>query len=283
MNYPTLNQNCLKKVYRRRQNWSHKGDFGKILVIGGSLEYSGSPALVALAALRTGADMVKIIAPRRAADICASFSPELISIPFQKDHLDSEAVGLIKKNSDWANVIEIGSGIGKDYNQSQLVNSIIKDLDKKTVLDADALKVLNKDLLDHNILITPNTYEFNKLFGTVLSNNVEDRLKLVKEKAKEYETTILLKGHIDIISNGEDHFINKTNSVYMTKGGTGDVLTGICAGLIGQGNSIIDSACAATFINGYTGRVVARLKREALSPMDLIENISSTITKWRYQ
>lgn len=283
MNFTNVNESFVKKVYKRRDNWSHKGDFGKILVIGGSLEYTGSPALVALSALRAGADVVKIIAPRRAADICASFSPELITIPVQKEYLDIDALHIIKKYSDWANVIEIGNGIRTENVQAQLVNSMVKDMKKKFVIDADALKVLNKDLLAHDMLITPNTNEFNILFETTASKDLEERMKLVKEKARIHDTNILLKGHVDIISDGESVFINKANSVYMTKGGTGDTLAGICAGLIGQGNSLVTSAAAASFINGYTGRTIARNKREALSPMDIIDNIYSTTTRWRYK
>jgi NAD(P)H-hydrate epimerase len=150
-------------------------------------------------------------------------------------------------------------------------------------LDADALKQVNPDLLNRNVLITPNSHEFEVLFDTKISKNVEERVKAVKESAKAYGTTILLKGHVDIISDGDQAFINKNNSVYMTKAGTGDTLAGICAGLIAQGNGLLDSACAAALINGYTGRSIARNRRESISPIDIIDAIYTTITKWRYK
>lgn len=283
MNYTTINQNALKKVYGRRENWSHKGEFGRLIVIGGSLEYTGSPAIVALSALRSGADFTKILAPKRSADACSGFSPELIAIPVAKDYLDMDSLHLIDKHSPWANAVEIGNGIGENSGQESFVNSFVKESKKKTVLDADALKILKRDLLNRNILITPNSHEFEVLFGIKLSKNLDERAHIVKEKAKVYDTTILLKGHIDVVSDGEQLLINKNNSVYMTKAGTGDTLAGICAGLVAQGNGLLDSACAAAFINGYTGRYIARSKRESLSPIDIIDNIHSTITKWRYK
>ncbi len=283
MNSLLVNQSWIKKVYKKRVNWAHKGNFGKVLILGGSVEYTGSPAIVALASMRAGADLAKIFAPRRAADIAASFSPEIIAIPFDKEYLDSDAFYLARKLSSWANLIEIGNGMGAGSNQGEFVNMVLKDIRKRFVIDADGIKLMNRDLLNREMLITPNTYEFNVLFGTNLPTNIEDRAKIVKEKAKEYGTNILLKGHIDVVSDGEEIFLNKVNSVYMTKGGTGDSLAGICAGLIGQGAKIIDAACAGAFINGYTGKYLARSKRESLSVMDIIDNVHATITKWRYQ
>ena len=92
MNYTLINEKIMRRVYSRRDGWSHKGDFGKLLVVGGSREYTGSPAIVALSALRSGCDFVKIFAPLRSADACANFSPEIIAIPYEKDYLDANAI-----------------------------------------------------------------------------------------------------------------------------------------------------------------------------------------------
>ena len=276
-----INEKILREVYSKRENWSHKGNFGKILVIGGSDIYTGSPALVGMSALRAGADSVKIFAPKRAADICAQTSPELITIPFHKNSFDAEALDIFKSLEKWANVITIGNGIGVSSKQQEFVNMVIKETKKPVIVDADAIKVMDKNLLNQNMIITPNTYEFNLLFSKSVDDDPDDRIKTVSDMAREFNTNILLKGHIDIISNGDDTYINKTNSVYMTKAGTGDTLTGILAGLIGQRNKILKAACAAAFINGYTGRMIAKIKRESLSPIDIINNIYITITKWR--
>lgn len=278
-----VNQNSIKEAYKRRPGWAHKGNFGRVLVIGGSNIYTGSPTLVALAALRGGADIVKIFAPKRAADACSTFSPEIIAISYNKQTLDRDAVQPIKQMSDAFDVITIGNGLGIDDDQAELVNKLVESERKRLVIDADAIKVLKPGLLDNNMLLTPNSNEFNIIFKEKISTDLEKRVKAVEERAKQYHTNILLKGHVDIISDGDQTFINKTNSVYMTKAGTGDVLTGICAALIAQNMDILKAGAVAAFINGYTGRSVAKEKREALSPLDIINNIYSTITKWRYQ
>lgn len=283
MIYTTLNEKIIKKIYKKRDNWSHKGNFGKVLILGGSEEYTGSPAIVALSALRAGVDLTKIIAPKRAADICAGFSPELITKAVDSTELNSNAFHLIKEESEKYNVMVLGNGMKTGYEQTALVNKILKEINMKIVLDADAIKVADVNQLARNMIVTPNSNEFRILFREEPSKEIEKRIKQVYEKARQFNTTILLKGHVDIISNGENTFINKNNSVYMTKGGTGDSLTGITAAMLCQDNDLAEAAAAAAFINGYTGRTIAKKEREAFSVMHLIENISNTINKWRYQ
>ncbi len=278
-----VNEKILKNLYVRRENWTHKGQYGKVLIVGGSREFTGSTALVALAALRTGADVTKIIAPKRAADTAASFSPELIAIPIDRDYLDGDDYERVRAESEWASVVCVGNGLGVGEGQRRLVNDMADKINKTLIIDADGLKVLSRNKLRQNILLTPNSNEFRILFGEMPPTDLEKRMKVVQEKAKEFGTNILLKGHVDIISDGETILLNKTNSVYMTKGGTGDVLTGVCAGILGQRGDILHSAAAAAFINGYTGRREAKTKRESLSPMDIVNGIYETITKWRHQ
>ncbi len=283
MIYTTLNEKIIKTVYKKRDNWSHKGNFGKVLVVGGSEEYTGSPAIVALSALRAGVDLTKIIAPRRAADTCAGFSPEIITEAVNAAELNSGAFHRIKEESEKYNVMVLGNGIKTGYEQTILVNKILKEIGMKIVLDADAIKVADTNQLTKNIVITPNSNEFKILFKEDPSKDLEKRIKQVYEKARQFNTTILLKGHVDVISNGENTFINKNNSVYMTKGGTGDSLAGITAAMMCQNNNPVEAAAAAAFINGYTGRTVAKRERESFSVMHLIDSIGDTINKWRYQ
>jgi len=283
MIYTVVNEKIIKGLYKRRDNWVHKGNFGRVLIVGGSKIYTGSPAIVALSALRTGCDLTEIITTRRAADICASFSPEIITLPLEGDYLGPDSFDTIKKESEKCNVIVLGNGLGVNNKQKELVDMILREINKKIVVDADAIKLADKSLLDKRVLITPNSNEFKVIFNEELSHDTDKRLKQVHEKAVEYHTNILLKGHIDVISNGERTFINKINSVYMTKGGTGDSLAGISGSLIAQGNDIITSAGAAAFINGYSGRTVGKKERESFSVMHLIENIEYTINKWKSQ
>ncbi|MCL4398723.1 MAG: NAD(P)H-hydrate dehydratase [Candidatus Parvarchaeota archaeon] len=283
MIYTVVNEKIIKTIYKKRDNWSHKGNFGKVLIIGGSEEYTGSPAIVALSALRAGADLTKIIAPKRAADVCAGFSPEMITLPMEGETLDSGAFRTIKEESERYNVIVAGNGMKTGYEQGLLVNRILKEINKKIILDADAIKMADVNLLGKNVLITPNSNEFQIIFKEELSKDVEKRIKQVYEKARQFGTTVLLKGHVDIISNGEQTIVNKSNSVYMTKGGTGDSLAGIASAMVCQNNDLVEAAAAAAFVNGYAGRTVAKIERESFSVMHLIDNIGNTISKWRYQ
>ncbi len=283
MIYTVINERIIKSIYRRRSNWVHKGNFGKVLIIGGSNHYTGSPAIVALSALRSGCDLTEIITVKRAADICASFSPELITLPVNSEYLTAQSFDVIKEEAEKNNVIIIGNGLGSGNEQKELVNRILREINKKIVLDADAVKVADKRLLDNRVIITPNSNEFKLIFGEEPSQEAEKRIKQVYEKAADLHTNIILKGHFDVISNGEKTFINKINSVYMTKGGTGDSLAGICGSLIAQGNEIIESAAAAAFINGYSGRTACKKEKESFSVMHLIDNIGVTINKWKSQ
>ncbi len=278
-----LTEKIIKEIYKRRDNWSHKGNFGRVLIIGGSNVYTGSPAIVALSALRSGCDLTEIIAPKRTADICASFSPELITFPVNGSNLKISDFDDIRKESEKSDVIAVGNGMGIGEEQKGLINKLAAEINKKMVIDADAIKQIDKYSLDKRMLLTPNANEFKLLFGEDPSHDIEKRIKQVNDKANEFRTNILLKGHVDIISNGERAFLNKTNSVYMTKGGTGDSLAGICASLIAQGNDILNAAAAAAFINGYSGRAVGKEERESFSVMHLIDKISYTINKWKSQ
>ena len=282
MIYTSLNEKILKTVYKKRDNWSHKGNFGKILILGGSDEYTGSPAIVALSAIRAGADLTKIIAPKRAADTCAGFSPEMITTALDCDKLNSSAFHTVKEESERYDTIVIGNGMETGYEQSLLVNRVLKEIDKKIIVDADAIKMADLNLLGKNMVITPNSNEFKILFKEEPSKDLEKRINQVYEKARQFNTTILLKGHVDIVSNGEKTFINKINSVYMTKGGTGDSLAGITSEMVCLNNDFVEAAAAAAFINGYTGRTIAKKERESFSVMHLIENIESTINKFRH-
>src|SRR3989338_5914330 len=140
----------LKQIYRRRPENSRKGDFGKLLVVGGSREYAGAPALVGLAALKAGCDLVSVASPKRAADIVASFSPNLITYPLQGDYLDREHFKTIEKIQ--ADAIVFGNGLGK--NSQKLCQEMFK-IKKSCILDGDALKFIDRKL-SPNFVLTPH-------------------------------------------------------------------------------------------------------------------------------
>lgn len=267
----------LKKVYRQRNPWSYKGNYGKLLVIAGGISF-GSEVLVSLAAQRSGCDYIKVFGPKGSKEFGFLY-PQIIFLEYERDRFDKKAIESISELMNWSKVIVVGNSIGTDKEQEEFVNGLINKYTGKIVIDADGIKVVDKRLLGPNILLTPNSYEFKLISGEEPSKDLNTRASQVKSFANKYNTNVLLKGHYDIFSDGRDVYFNKTNSVYMAKPGTGDVLAGIAASLIAQGNTIIDSALASAYINGYAGRLVSKEKGPALSPLDIIEKIPLVINK----
>ena len=278
----TVNKNILKQVYKKRGSWARKYDFGHLLVLGGSRQYSGSPAFNALAALRAGVDLVTIVAPERAANIIASFKPDLIAIPvdgdyFAKRHL--EEVLQLAKNKD---AVVIGGGMTRRPEVMEFVLEFLKRIKLPVVIDADAIHALSTDksvIRGRPAIITPHTQEFFVLSGKKVGTDMNKRAKSTGVSAKEMQTTILLKGHFDVISDGKRTAINKTGSSFMTKGGCGDTLAGICGAYLARGLDPFTSACAAAFVNGKAGEIASKKLKESLLASDLIECITLVISR----
>ncbi len=275
-----IKKSILKKVYKKRKKWSHKDDFGRLVIIGGNEKYSGSPALNALAALsayRTGVDIVEVIAPKRAADIIAKFSPDIITYPLKGNFLKKQHLKILLRESENKKAFVIGGGIGRKKESLSTIQAYLKKIKIKGVIDADAIYALSDSIDLENFVLTPHSYEFYILTKEKVENNVEERIKKVKKWAKKLNTTILLKGYIDVIADKEKVAINKTGTSYMTVGGTGDVLAGILGSLIAQGNSLFLSACAASYINGKAAELTK--KKVSLIATDLIDKISEVVDK----
>ncbi len=272
--------NILKKIYKKREPWSHKYNFGHLLVIGGSKHYSGSPAFNALAALRAGVDLVTIVAPERAANIIASFAPDLIAYPLKGDYLRKEHLTELIKSTHNKNAVVIGGGLTREKEVLEVVLEYLERIDIPAVIDADAIHAVarKKEILkDKNFVLTPHVHELLVLSGIQVGNELNQRIKVVKETAAKLRTTILLKGHIDVISNGKEVALNKTGSPALTKGGLGDTLAGILGAYIARGNDAFTSACAAAYLNGKAGEIAAKKYSESLIASNLIEEIPNVV------
>ncbi|MEM0465367.1 MAG: NAD(P)H-hydrate dehydratase [Candidatus Pacearchaeota archaeon] len=277
-----IKKNILKKFYKKKDLKVHKGMFGKLVVIGGSEKYSGSPnlnALGAIAALKSGVDTVEIIAPLRAANIIASYSPNLITIPLKGNNLEPKHLKTILKESNDKSAFVIGGGILQTKNSIKLIINFLKSINISGVIDAGAIlpiKMYKTNL--ENFVFTPHAKEFERLASVKLSNNLNEKIKQIEKITKKYNTTILLKGYIDIISDGKKTAIVKGGTAYMTKAGTGDVLAGILGALIAQKpdkENIFDAACAASYINKKAGEMSK--KKSSLLATDLIEKIGEVV------
>jgi len=275
----TIAKVFVKRFFPRRGAWSHKGEFGRLLVVGGSPRYSGSPALVALAAIRAGADLTLVAAPRRAADIIARFRPDLITEPLGRDCITPADAGHVIRLAGWADSVVIGSGIGRKPSTFNAVRRVVKEISSPCVIDAEAIRAVagHGGLLKKNFVLTPHADEFYALAGRRPKNDAKNRADLAGRLAKRLNCTIVLKGHVDVISNGRQTALNKTGNPAMTKGGTGDSLAGICGALLARGITPFDAACAAAWLNGAAGDAARRKKGEGFLVSEMIDLIPQVL------
>lgn len=270
----------VRKFIPGRKQDSRKGQNGKVLVVGGSYVYHGAPVLASLAALRAGTDLVYTAVPKINASATRAISPNLIVIPMVDAKLTrgsaNKLLGQVQSGLDSA-TIGMGLAIADEEGLKNLVKSLL-DQDVRLSLDASALVgAILPVIPGKNVVLTPHAGEFQRLFGVLPSNKIKERITLVERFAKEYQTTILLKGATDVISNGNQTYINPKNLASMTVGGTGDVLSGLVAGLLSKNRNPIESASAASYVNGMAGKLAQKKYGFHILATDLIDNISSAM------
>jgi ADP-dependent NAD(P)H-hydrate dehydratase / NAD(P)H-hydrate epimerase len=246
-----------------RRKFAHKGDFGRLLVIGGSEVFSGAPALVSLAALRTGIDIAYVAAPSKTAYTISSMSPDLITIKLDGENVKASNMDLVTPYLDIVDTIAMGPGLGLKDETVEFVEVCIDEVEKAgkpLILDADGLKAFSKFKrpLRVPLVLTPHSGEYTILTGETLPENLEERILAMQKTAKELNSVILLKGKTDIICNHKRSKLNFTGNQGMTVGGTGDVLTGIVGGLLAQKVDAFEAAVAGAFVNGAAGDFVAQ-------------------------
>ena len=268
-----------------RRDWSHKGNYGRLLIIGGSRYYSGAPALAALSALSTGVDLVVIACPSTIANTVRAYSPNIIVYPLEGEIIGRSHLKQLIEYSRKFNAVIVGPGIGLDEETLEAIHEYIFNVgsSKPLIIDADALKALGKYGIpkgEIKAILTPHEGEFRILFGgDKLDTNLKARSSLVKSKALEYGVVIVLKGHVDIISDGVNVKFNITGNPGMTVGGTGDVLTGcIGAFLSYKPQLLFESTVAGTFLTGFSGNLAYNDLGYSLTAVDVIKYIPKAIT-----
>jgi len=275
-----LQASIIKKFIPARKSISRKGDNGIVLVVGGSYIYHGAPILSSIAALRCGTDLVYTSVPKINVSATRAISPNLIVIPLVDQKLTRGAVhkllGVIPRNLDSAT---IGMGLAiQEKNALLLLVKSLLDRDVRLSLDASALIPEILPLLsDKNVVVTPHAGEFKRLFGVVPPNSEKERISLVEKNAKDNGITILLKGSTDVISNGKKTFLYTKKIPAMTVGGTGDVLSGLTAGMLAKNRNALESAAVATFINGLAGEAVQKKFGLHMTSMDLLDEIPNVM------
>lgn len=250
---------------------SHKGSGGRVLVIGGGA-YTGAPALSAMAALRAGADIVTVATPSSAFRTVAGFSPNLIVRELSGNRISLEHQGALKNLISQHDVVVTGMGLGREPETAKALREIIPQCNK-VVMDADSL-LQNLPLKG---IITPHAGEFKRISNLELTSGKE-RQEAMKKFAKRKGVTVLLKGRIDLISDGEIVRGNSTGNQGMTVGGTGDVLAGITGAFYARAPAL-RAAVAAAFVCGSAGDLAYLEKGVGLLATDVVEKIPSAMKR----
>ena len=274
---------------KNRDSKSHKGNNGRLLIIGGNKDYSGAPAIAGMAAIGAGADLVYVATPEKSAEAIKSTSPDLIVKSLEGDRLSLNHTDELLVLSENVDAILIGPGAGIDEGTSKLFNVLVSKIKKPIVLDADALKQVELKLIKNreDIVLTPHLFEFKSFFN--IQNDlkvdidsydfkkVDENITEFQQVTRQIKGCVIVKGQYDLILSGTKFRINKSGNSGMTVGGTGDALAGIVTSLLAQGLSAFDCACLGVFINGLAGDKAYDEKGNGFSATDLVSYIGSVI------
>ena len=274
---------------KNRDEKSHKGNNGRLLIVGGSKDYSGAPAIAGMAAIGAGCDLVYVATPEKSAEAIKSTSPDLIVKSLEGDKLSLSHSSEILELADSVDAVILGPGAGIDEDTGKLFNVLVSKIKKPIVLDADALKQVKLRLIDNreNIILTPHLFEFKSFFnvGSDLKldidsydfEKVDENITEFQKITRQIKGTVIVKGQYDLVLSGTRFRINKSGNPGMTVGGTGDALAGICGSLLTQDLSSFDSACLGAFINGLAGDEAYNVKGNGFSATDLVSYIGNVI------
>ncbi|OPZ95782.1 MAG: Bifunctional NAD(P)H-hydrate repair enzyme Nnr [Planctomycetes bacterium ADurb.Bin412] len=260
---------------------AHKGLFGRILVIGGSRGMVGAPSLAGRAALRSGAGLVRIAVPGGIQQTVAGLVPCATTIPLAEDtsgRISGKAIPELLAAVEDNDVIAIGPGLGQSNELQGLLEGVLRQGEKPVVLDADGLNNLaslwhEKMQLPAKTILTPHPGEMKRLWAAILREPVPtDRQEQAETLARKLQVVVVLKGAGTVITDGKRTYINTTGNPGMATGGTGDVLTGCIAGVLGQGLAPFEAAVLGVYVHGRAGDLAAAERSEiALIAEDVID------------
>ena len=278
----TIDSSFVANAVPPRRRDAHKGMNGSVCVVGGSRLYHGAPFLAASGAIRTGVDLVYLAVPEIVSIPIRSLSPDFIVLPLPDAKLTRGNVSRLRSWLPRVDCVAIGPGMSPQ-NPTDITNavSVLKEGSRGVVLDADALRAGVLDAArGARAVVTPHAGEFERLFQVKAPENLDERTAIAAAQAKAGGVTILLKGPIDVITDGSRVALNKTHSPAMTVGGTGDVLTGVTAAFIARGLPPFEAACCAAYVNGAAGAETARVMGLHITASDLIDNIPIVMKKF---
>ncbi len=260
---------------------AHKGDFGKVCIIAGSLGMSGAAALAGRAALRAGAGLVRVATPKSILPIVASIESSFTTIALPEDssgRISAKAINIILETISENDVLAFGPGVGISGALRSILETLLEQDQFRLIIDADGLNNLAgiKDWpakLKANLIITPHPGEMKRLWsGLFRDQPPSDRQQQAIQLAHQTKTVVALKGAGTVVTDGDKVYINKTGNPGMATAGSGDVLTGAITALAGQGLSDFDAAVLGVYIHGLAGDIAAeKLGQVSLIATDIIQ------------
>jgi NAD(P)H-hydrate epimerase len=271
---------------------SNKGNYGHVLVVGGSLGKAGSVAMAGMAALRAGAGLSTVATPNSVLGTVAGFHPELMTEPLPETDagtISTNALNRIEELAKGKSALAIGPGISRDPQTAELVRAMVARLQLSMVVDADGLNAFEGCTIELNgkgrtLVITPHPGEMARLAGCTIAEVQRDRLGMARKFAREHELIVVLKGHRTLVVQPDgEAWVNTTGNPGMATGGTGDILTGMVAGLIAQfPGAVLFAVLAAVHLHGLAGDVMCeRVGEHSLVATDLLKGLPGAFRRTR--
>ncbi len=271
---------------------SNKGNFGHVLVIGGSLGKSGAAAMAGFSALRAGAGLSTVAIPRSVLPMVAGFHPELMTEPLSETEagtISQKALEQLEELAKNKTVLAIGPGISRNTETAECVRTVVKKTKTPIVLDADGLNAFENRAQELNgngreLVITPHPGEMARLLGCSIADVQRDRMNVARTVARDHDLIVVLKGHRTLVAKPSGEiWVNTTGNPGMATGGTGDILTGMVSGMIAQNpKSVFEAVIAAVHLHGLAGDVAKEsMGEQGLVATDLIKALPEAFRRTR--
>jgi len=268
---------------------AHKGTFGKVLIVGGSLGMSGAPAIAGSAALRSGAGLVRLAVPRGILGIVAAIEPCYTTIPLAEDddgRISARASAKVLAHAGQNDVVAFGPGAGVAGGVREVLSSLLAVEDVRLVIDADGLNCLSKmgnwpASTKASIILTPHPGEMKRLWKGLFREPLPaERTTRAMRLARKTRCIVVLKGAGTVVTDGTRVYVNRSGNPGMATAGAGDVLTGVIAALVAQDMNGFDAAVLGVYVHGLAGDVAAeKTGQVSLIATDIIESLGTAFLK----
>jgi len=288
INVNIIDKQLIKRLLPERKNNSHKGDYGKILIIGGSVGLTGAVAMAADACVKSGAGLVTVAVCDEINDILEVKLTEPMTLPVASTngHLDKSCISDLSEKINHYDVCLFGPGLGRSEDIKEILSHILKVSEIPVIIDADGLYALseNPKMLEEcncNLILTPHEAEMARLLRCTTDHIRENRLEASLTYATENGVTLILKGHHTIVTSvGGEQYINNNGNSGMACGGSGDVLSGMVAAFAARCHDECDAAVLGVYMHGLSGDIAQeKIGQDALTPTDITDNIGNAFLR----